>query len=152
MQFCPRCNCRSEILETRRCSNDSIRRRHRCLSCEHRWTTHQGKPPGHRGGLRPGQRVSQRRITEAEVRAILTATGSASEIAQKLGRSHPTVLSVLTGRRYADLAPELPRRIRHSNRTCLSCRHWAGCRCRLGFPDPIDEGPSFGAECASYLA
>jgi hypothetical protein len=33
--------------------------------------------------------------------------------------------------------------------TCLQCLHWAD-RCELGFPDPVDEGLWFAADCASF--
>ena len=147
---CPRPQCRANafVLSTRLCSNGAKRRRLECNDCGHRWTLHDGEPPGHRGGLLPGQTVSQRRVTEAEVRRILQAKGSAREIARELGRSHPTVLGVLTGRLHVGLAPELPRR---TVRSCLQCRHWLGRNCGLGFPDPEDEGPSFAVDCVSWL-
>ena len=145
---CPRpvCHGVGTVLEVRRCSNGAKRRRLECRDCGHRWTAHQGQPPGHRGGLQQGQRLPFTRLTEAEVRAILTATGGAKQIAAQVGRSHPTVLAVLSGTRYADRAPELPRR---SSRSCLNCGHWSG-RCGLGFPDPEIEGPTFGADCPSW--
>ena len=146
---CPRqlCGARAFVVEVRRCSNGTKRRRLECCDCGHRWTHHEGEPPGHRGGLRPGQPHTWRRVSEAEVRAILRASGSATEIARRVGRSHPTVLGILTGRLHADVAPELPRRI---SRSCLQCKHWLERSCGLGFPDPEDEGPGFGAECSSY--
>lgn len=147
---CPRplCGARAFVVEVRRCSNGSKRRRLECCDCGHRWTHHEGEPPGRRGGLRPGQSHPWRRVTEQEVRAILTATGSATEIARRTGRSYPTVLGILTGRLHADVAPGLPRRI---SRSCLQCRHWLERSCGLGLPDPQDEGPGFAADCASFL-
>lgn len=91
--------------------------------------------------------MPQRRVTEAEVRRILQASGSATEIARRMGRSHPTVLAILVGRLHADVAPELPRRV---SRSCLQCRHWLDRSCGLGFPDPEDEGPQFASDCSSY--
>ena len=143
---CPECHCSSEVLKTSRCSNGTRRRRHECSSCRHRWTTHDGEPPGHRGGRRPGTGSSYRRLVPEEVRRILEADGSLRQIARQVGRSVPTVAAVVSGQRYAEWCPELPRRVSLS---CLQCQHWAG-RCRLGFPDPDEEGPSAAAWCNSY--
>ena len=144
---CPKCLSRSAVIETRHCSNGTIRRRHECKHCRSRWTTHEGEPPGHRGGRRRGSRNVRRPLSAAEVELILTSTGSISAVARQLGRSRPAVAAVLQGRSHADLFPALPRR---QSLSCLQCQHWTG-RCGLGFPDPLDEGPSAAEWCNSYL-
>ena len=143
---CPECQCTSEVLKTSRCSNGTRRRRHECQVCRHRWTTHEGEPPGHRGGRRPGTTSSYRRLVPEEVRRILEADGSYRQIARQVGRSVPTVAAVVTGQRYAELFPELPRR---QVLSCLQCIHWIG-RCGMGFPDPLEESLAFARECACF--
>jgi rubredoxin len=138
------------VRRTERCSNGAIRRRHQCQSCGYRWTTHEGEPPGRRGGWPAGASWGDRprNLSTAEVELILTSQGSIRQIARAIGRSHPAVAAVLTGRTHADLFPELPRR---QVLSCLQCRHWSG-RCGLGFPDPEIEGPAFAVDCGTFLS
>ena len=143
---CPECRCTSEVLKTSRCSNGTRRRRHECTSCRHRWTTHDGEPPGHRGGRRPGTGTSYRRLCPEEVQRILEADGSLRQIARQLGRSHPTVAAVISGQRYANWCPDLPRR---QSLSCLQCQHWDD-RCTMGFPDPEEDGPGAAQWCSTY--
>lgn len=141
---CPTCHGLGAVIRVRRCSNGTIRRRHECNCCRHRWTTHQGERPVN-GGRKPGTRHS-RDLRPDEVLAILNASGSIRAIARQVGRSHYAVAAVLRGDTHAHLFPEIPRR---QGLSCLQCQHWAG-RCGLGFPDPKEEGPSAAAWCNSY--
>lgn len=143
---CPECQCTSEVLKTSRCSNGTRRRRHECRACGHRWTTHDGEPPGHRGGRRPGTSSSYQRLCPEEVRRILEADGSLRQIARQVGRSLPTVAAVISGQRYTEWHPDLPRRVSLS---CSQCKHWQN-RCGLGFPDPEEEGLQAATWCNSY--
>ena len=149
MKFCPECLGPGPVRRTERCSNGAIRRRHQCQSCGYRWTTHEGEPPGRRGGWPAGASWGDRprNLSAAEVKCILTSEGSIRQIARAVGRSHPAVAAVVMGRTHADLFPHLPRR---TSASCLQCGHWRG-RCNLGFPDPLEEGPGFAADCSSYL-
>lgn len=99
-----------------------------------------------------GHSHSPRKLTAHEIKQILTSQGSIRSIAKQIGRPHATVSNVLHGRTHIHVHPELPRRIRNTGLTCLNCLQWAGRRCKLDFPDPIEEGPSFAAECNSYKA
>lgn len=33
--------------------------------------------------------------------------------------------------------------------SCTNCTHWDG-KCGMGFPDPLEEGPGFAADCSLY--
>ena len=143
---CPACHNPGSVIETRRCSNGTRRRRHECQTCHHRWTSHDGEPPGHRGGRRPGSRNVRSPLSPAEVEAILRSGDSIRRLARQLGRSRPAVAAVLQGQTHAELFPELPRR---QALNCLQCQHWAG-RCGLGFPDPLEEGLQAASWCNSY--
>ncbi len=141
---CPTCYARSAVIRVRHCSNGTIRRRLECSCCGHRWTTHQGERPRN-GGRRAGTWHS-RDLRPDEVLAILNASGSIRSIARQVGRSAPAVADVLAGRTHTHVSPDLPRR---QGLTCLQCQHWTG-RCRMGFPDPEEEGPQAAAWCNSY--
>ena len=145
---CPACHNPGSVLETRRCSNGTRRRRHECQTCRHRWTSHDGEPPGHRGGRRLGSRNVRSPLSPAEVEAILRSGDSIRRLARHLGRSRPAVAAVLEGRTHADLYPELPRR---QSQSCYNCQHCTSNRCTLDFPDFRDEGPSAATYCNSYL-
>lgn len=150
MTPCPECHCdKGVIMDTRRCHNGSIRRRLVCKACWHRWTTHEGEPPGHAGGMPAGRRSkAARQLSDDEVRQILTIGGSTREISRQVRRSWDVVDAVLRGERYADVHPDLPRRA--AAISCRQCDHWSG-KCGLGFPDPQEEGLWFASECSSFL-
>jgi hypothetical protein len=145
---CPDCLCAAKVIRSSLCSNGSRRRRYECQSCATRWTTHEGDPPGHRGGLPVGFRINAPCLHAEEVRLILTAKGSISQIARQIGRSRPAVSAVLGGKTHSRLFPELPRR---TSLSCFNCIQWSG-RCRLGFPDPEEDGPQAAAWCIRYAA
>ena len=162
--MCPRCNSSATaVIESRKCSNGSQRRRHMCHACGHRWTLHLGPPPGHRGGLRKGQLPAQRpTMTPDEVRFILLSPDSTRAVAKQIGRSCEAVRQVRANLIHKTVHPKIQRiqRVQHWNRppvkppaadgpTCDSCVHWAD-RCTFGYPDPLLEGLGFAADCSMY--
>lgn len=143
--LCPTCGGLGVVRESRRCSNGTRRRRLQCQSCGDRWTHHDGERPAHPGWQHATQ---ARTLSPAQVRRILTASGSIAAIARATGHCRQTVTAVLRGESHADIRPDLPRR---GSLSCQDCQHWQG-RCGLGFPDPDEEGPGFAAFCVSFLA
>lgn len=145
--LCPRCDGLATIIASKPCVNGTRRRRIECSECGHRWTVHQGEPPGRQGGVPVGTKLGWRPLSPEEVRQILLAEGSLQMIGRQMGRSPGTVRSVKLGLTYADLFPELPRQLTSS---CVQCCHWAGRRCGLGYPDPEIEGVGFAQDCAAF--
>jgi hypothetical protein len=99
-----------------------------------------------------GRRSKRRRFTDDQVLLILTSPHrSLEDLARELGTNRETVRLVRIGMSYLDVHPELPRQRSRPRETpevsCLRCRSWVGGECRFGFPDPIEEGPEFAADC-----
>jgi hypothetical protein len=146
---CPECHAPSEVLATRRHSSGTIRRRHQCRTCRHRWTSYEGDPPGHRGGWPAGRSAKPwRQLSPEQVRHILESPLSDRQLALEVGRSRWAIAQLRSGRTYANLWPELPRR--QAGLTCLQCSHWRNGRCGMGFPDPVEEGLGFANDCSMY--
>jgi hypothetical protein len=155
--ICPECGSAQTAVRSTRLLSDGVRRRrrHHCLApeCLHRWTTYEGGVPG------PPRRYSYDRdqplLTDVDVRLILETRESHSAMARRFGRSREAIRQIRTGRLYRHLAPEIPRWEAGAGRaSCYRCRYWegvadAGC-CGFGFPDPIEEGPSFARDCSSF--
>lgn len=138
---CPECSSeRIDLVSSRRTITGGQRRRWRCLDCRHRWTVYEGERP---------DRQLRSQLPPEQVRQILLSTASDSALARRFKRSHTSIANLRTGRTYADLWPEIPRR--PPSRSCRDCQHWRGNRCGLGFPDPIEEGLRFAADCESFL-
>lgn len=47
-------------------------------------------------------------------------------------------------------APPEPPAAAADRPSCHACAHWRDHRCGFDFPDPLEEGPGFGAECDLY--
>lgn len=138
---CPECSStRTDLVQSRRTITGGQRRRHRCLACGHRWTTYEGERP---------TRQPRHHLPPEQVRLILLSSDSDSSLARRFKRSRPAIANLRTGRSYADLWPEIPRR--SPPRSCHDCQQWLHGRCSLGFPDPELEGPGFAADCESFL-
>lgn len=153
---CPSCkSSHTRVIETRALKDGGRRRRHHCHVCEHRWTTWIGELPRHgrRPDARPGHRTKPP-LTEDDVRLVLTSPLSSVKLARQLGRSKETIAAIRRGVLHANTLPELPRRqpMRRpgDGPSCRNCAHWAGDSCGMGFPDPIEEGPAFAADCSLY--
>ena len=148
--MCPSCNSdATAVIESRKCSNGSQRRRHVCHACGHRWTTHKGLPPGHRGGYPP-------KITPDQVRFILLSTDPLRVIAEHIGRSVEAVRQVRVNITHRNIHPEIqrpgqprPKPLPTDGPTCYQCQHWVD-RCTFGYPDPLEEGPGFASDCSMF--
>lgn len=110
-----------------------------CRDCQHRRTTYEGERP---------DRKLRSQLPPEQVRQILLSTDSDNDLARRFKRSHTAIANLRTGRSYADLWPELPRR--SPPRSCHDCQQWLHGRCSLGFPDPELEGPGFAADCECF--
>jgi len=155
---CAVCRGRAELIETRPTSTGR-RRRYRCLDpgCGNRWTEWTGGRP--RQGATPGARLTATRhrppLTPEEVRTILISPLSLAAVSRLVGCSKQAAHHIRTGRYRADLWPEIPRRVRKAANgpSCERCLQWSGRLwhpCGLGFPDPVQEGPGFAADCSVY--
>jgi hypothetical protein len=91
-----------------------------------------------------------KKLTEADVRLILTTDKSLRVLSRQLGKSKQTISQVRLGLTHKSLAPDLPRRA--ASKSCLCCEYWREGLdpCSQGLPDPIDEGPSFASDCDFY--
>lgn len=85
---------------------------------------------------------------------MLTSTLSSLKLARELNCSPEAVNGIRRGAFHRETLPELPRRRPRGAgvpiASCLLCGNWRGGGCSIGFPDPIDEGPAFAADCALY--
>ena len=149
---CPMCSSsQTKVIETRQCHNGTRRQRLQCHDCEHRWTLWHGERPkrGRVDGAAAVKRI-QPRLTEEEIRFILTTQQSGHTLGPELGRSKEAISAIRRGITYKDVCPDLPR-WNHGSRkvSCLNCIHWDE-RCGMGFPDPAIEGLGFAADCSVY--
>jgi hypothetical protein len=154
---CPECGSPETAVRESRLlpCGERRRRRHQCLSpeCQHRWTSYEG------GIERPRRRYAYDRnqplLTEADVRFILESREGHQALARRFGRTREAIRLVRTGRLYRYLAPDVPRwEPGTAGASCYRCRHWEGVgeagSCGFGFPDPIEEGPTFARDCSSF--
>ena len=167
LQHCPSCSStNTKTIESRPIRAGARRRRHCCNSCDHRWTSYadaQGNsiappPPVVPRAPQP-PRPHQLRFSEADVRLILQSPDrTLNSLAAELGCSRETVRQVRRGLSYIDVHPELPRQGARpapppaGAPSCLRCNHWQNDDCGIGFPDPLEEGPGFAADCDLYAA
>lgn len=146
MSDCPNCFGRAFVIETRHDHAGGTRRRFQCAECRYRWTVWNGEAPP------PAAPAAA--IDEAAVRDILTSTGTHAEVADRYRVSASTIGQVRRGELHASIAPELQRWDRKGARglrqVCTNCQYWSDARCDLGFPDPLEEGPSFARDCSTY--
>lgn len=151
---CPVCSSdQLRVIESRPLANGTKRRRHHCENCQHRWTSWDGPrlKPGRLPGAAAPPKVYRPRLTEDEVRLILTSPDSSTKLGRQLGRTREAIAQVRRGESYSRVLPELPRwQIQRRTESCHDCIHWLADRCGMGFPDPLLEGPLFAADCAAY--
>lgn len=153
---CPNCHGGSwKIIETRNRIDGSVRRRHQCDDCRHRWTTISNGERPSRPPLKPAAKNQRRRrkLTLEQVYRILTETQlSNKELGIKLGVTYQCIQQIRRGITWSYAFPELPREMPAEpvrSRSCLKCKDWEG-RCGIGLPDPDIEGPGFAADCDFY--
>lgn len=89
-------------------------------------------------------------LTACQVLEILRSDDDISVLAVRYGKSETTIRDVLHGKSFQHVHPEIPRRVKTGQRSCYDCQNWRG-RCRMEFPDPLEEGPEFAVDCATFL-
>lgn len=135
------------IRETRTRTDGLIRRRWECSDCGERWTVlgPDRKKPRRRG--KPGK--AHPKLSREHVRRALTdRQASDVALAAELGVSRQAIQQVRAGKTWTKAFPNLPRRPKW--RDCTGCQHWSSSGCGMGFPDPLDEGTGFAADCNFY--
>lgn len=93
-------------------------------------------------------------MTPKEIRKILLDRRSNHAVARDLDRSAESVRQVRAGIIRANVHPEIPRWNQPqtpatSGSSCYRCQHWRD-HCTFGYPDPLEEGPTFAQDCAMY--
>ena len=140
----------SIVIETRPRADGSIRRRHKCRDCGERWTTVRpgGKAKPRRA--KPARKRQLRKLTPEHVYRVLTEMHRPDKaLAEEFGVVRQCIQQIRCGATWPDVFPELPRRDKW--RICTRCRNWDGeLGCGIGFPDPLEEGPSFAVDCDFY--
>ncbi len=136
----------------------------RCRCCGFKWTVHYDTKLNKEviaTRMSDSRVLNQKKLTEAEVRLILTDQRSGAELAKVLGVTHQTVSQVRTGKTHQRMLPELPRVvpearnykrvpiIRSTTITCQDCAHWWQKRCGLDIPE---AGGTYAVECSFYQA
>lgn len=95
------------------------------------------------------------KLSPADVAYILQAEGHDGEVAQRLGVSRQAVNAVRTGRAYAKVAPQLPRRDRavvtgaRDGPLCTTCDFWNEHGCSFSLPEAAQD-LRFAQECSMY--
>lgn len=114
-------------------------------------------PPGaevvsvvpHRRNSTPNKKLSEDQIREL-FQSQRESTESIRSLAARWGVSRAALQQVLTGKTHAHLRPEhLP----PGRPSCERCMYYTGDHmdpCDLGFPDPVDMGLGFAADCAVF--
>lgn len=160
---CPSCkSSHTAILESRICStNGSRRRRIACQTCDHRWTIWTGERPDRLAVNRQPRKRRRTALTDAQIRQILQSTELSNRQMGLLVKRHAeTIREIRIGRLAANIHPEIARwPLRQQvapqppagGPSCHACEQWtADGRCRMGFPDPLEEGPAFASDCSLY--
>jgi hypothetical protein len=152
-QQCPECNDLSSFCITySRMIRGQRRRRKSCKSCGFSTVDLDGEPiqtPDRLGGTR--------RFTQEQIAQMVALKGTATlrAIGQQFGCSGEMVRQIFGGMLYRDLLPDSYRpNPRPGDPSCERCREWRGPDaehpCRMGFPDPVIEGPGFARDCALF--
>lgn len=94
------------------------------------------------------------RRTPEEVREILASREAITALAKRYGCSKQAISLIRTGKAYANLWPEIPRRgaVTPGALSCLDCLHWRGGDnpCREGVPDASESDLGFANYCEFY--
>ncbi len=142
----PRCSHNdSRVLDTHNRIDGSVRRTRECRACGARWLdVEPAKVP-----IKPKPRNFRRKLALEQVYRALTETQTPNKkMAAELGVSHQCIQQIRSGAIWTDCFPEIPRKV--GRRSCEKCRHWDQGECAIGFPDPLEEGPSFAGDCDLY--
>lgn len=136
------------VRETRTRADGLIRRRWECSDCGERWTVF-GPDRKKRQRRRWSSKPKPKKLDLAHVRRALTDRQTSDVVlAAELGVSRQAIQQIRAGKTWTKAFPNLKRRPQW--RDCTGCQHWGGAGCELGFPDPLDEGTSFAADCSFY--
>lgn len=161
-QPCPDCSSgHTAIVESRRCSNGTRRRRYGCFHCGHRWTLWDGERPdlaqiAKRRKRRPPRRGVAPLADDQVLQALMRRDLSHGQMGKLLGRSGEAIRQLRHGVSHQGVHPDVPRwgalpkAAITAGRSCSICTHWACGQCGYGFPDPLAEGPGFARECDLY--
>jgi len=158
MTTCPQCGDElSHVVESRLMASGDRRRRRQCDLCRHRWSTTEVCTNGQ---SKPRRRVRSPGITIDQIRLILTRLDvDPTAMAAEIGCTPEAVRLVRIGRIHAKVLPELPRERPRGTRqapapvtgpSCERCQNWSIDHCGMGFPDPLEEGLGFAADCHLY--
>lgn len=149
-QICPECGGRMATIRSRVHPSGRIRR-FECRTCGHRMSL---------GGENADQPVDRharnidpsiRRFDAATIKAIRESTDGRRVLAKQYGCSQTMIRDIVAGRCYKDLLPEGFRSPpKPGDPNCERCRYWEANACGMGFPDPVEEGPSFARDCSLY--
>ena len=165
-ESCPECgSSHTEVIESRLCTNGTRRRRHACRHCGKRWTAWDGARPslseiGKTKARRPMRRQVTPLTAEQVREALLARDVSHTAMGRRLGRSGEAIRQLRIGATHGNFHPEIARWqpmpalasvATISGPNCFACAHWND-RCAFGFPDPLEEGPGFAADCDLYAA
>jgi len=96
------------------------------------------------------------RHSDAVLRRMLMTRCSNAAMAQELGCSSELVRQIRKGILHRNRVPEVPRWGSDApppivdGPSCLSCQHWGGEQCSMGFPDPEEEGTGFARDCSLF--
>jgi hypothetical protein len=154
---CPECGSPSTfVLRTNTLRNGTIRRRHACRSCTHRWTTLDGPLPDRPTYQPRATPYSPRGLTERDIVAILLSPEPDPTLASLYNCSRQSISNIRLGRTFPTVRPDIPRRtsVRSSHApgpTCTTCSHWSGTSCTFGFPEAVTD-PTFARDCDLFLA
>jgi hypothetical protein len=152
-QQCPECGDPSSfrIIYSRMIRGQRRRRRH-CKSCGFLTVDLDGEPI-----QAPGRAGWTRRFTREQIAQIVMLKGHQTQrlTAQQFGCSGEMVRQIWAGRAYSDWTGISYRQpLRPGEPSCERCREWRGPDaehpCRMGFPDPVIEGPGFARDCSLF--
>lgn len=159
MYYCPRCESRSLVIESRKLVSGDQTRRLACQNphCAHRWTERQpggGPPPKAKTKPRAkgkGRGTGRGALGDDQLRMILERQElNNTQLARILDCTPELVRQVRAGLIYRDRLPRIQRSLSTAQReSCQQCVQWLG-YCSLGFPDPLIEGPLFASECSAF--
>lgn len=94
--------------------------------------------------------TSNRKLSEEQIRELFSTSESQASLSRRWGVSRAALYQALAGKTNAHLRPQhLP----PGRPSCERCIHYTGDPmdpCDLGFPDPVDLGPGFAADCAVF--
>jgi hypothetical protein len=153
---CPECNSTNHrVIESRLCTNGTRRRRLICIDCSHRMTVWDGEraPTTSRSNDSSRKRSRARGLLTVDhvLFALQHTELSNREVADQLECSTETVRQIRCGLLYRHVAPDVRRpKGAPGQPSCSVCTHWNGEACDFRFPDPLEEGLSFAAECSMY--